>query len=261
MFYPLLKLDNFHGSTTIHNFSPNNWETGELTDVFLYIFWSNGAKWENQFIGQLRKNESLEICTKNLSNEIFINKVAFIYPSKSKLNENLNQLPSENIFNTLVPSWRATIGIESDLTKVSYQGEMEPFPKKSSLLTFHPFLQYENFDNYLLLLNLTNEPEIIESQIEIYNGFKGKLLDIKSIKTNSVSLIPLNSYNFDKSELPFFINRQTSAIPFGFGYNKDKSIMTLEHTHPPASLVLHGNRNAIQGQIKSKWFNKLTTNV
>jgi hypothetical protein len=41
----------------------------------------------------------------------------------------------------------------------------------------------------------------------------------------------------------------------------DKSIMTLEHTHPPASLVLHGNRNAIQGQIKSKWFNKLSTNA
>ena len=76
-------------------------------------------------------------------------------------------------------------------------------------------------------LNLIKEPEIIESQIEIYNGFKGELLDIKTIKTNSASLIPLNSYNFDKSELPFFINRQTSAIPFGFGHNKDKSNMTL----------------------------------
>ena len=88
MFYPLIKLDNFHGSTTMHNFSPNNWEGGKLSDVFLYIFWSNGSKWENQLIGHLRKNESLEICTKNLSNEMFINKVAFIYPSIIKINEN-----------------------------------------------------------------------------------------------------------------------------------------------------------------------------
>jgi hypothetical protein len=70
-------------------------------------------------------------------------------------------------------------------------------------------------------------------------------------------LLPLNKYNFKETELPFFINRNTSAIPFGFGYNTDKSILSLEHTHPPASLVLHGNRILIQSQIKSKWFNKL----
>ena len=56
-------------------------------------------------------------------------------------------------------------------------------------------------------------------------------------------------------------DRDNMEVDFAPEKEKDKSIMTLEHTHPPASLVLHGNRNAIQGQIKSNWFNKLTTNA
>ena len=258
MFYPLIKLDTFEGITTIHNFAPNNWESIKTADKFIYLIWSENNYWRTYNYGILRLNESMEISTKNLPNEYFINNIVFIYPSSILLDEMLTILPSENNFITYTPTWRATIGIESDKTKVSYQGEIEPFPEKASLLTFHPFLQYDNFENFLLIINLIKKPNIIESNIEIFNGYKGEFIDSQVIKSNSATLLPLNKYNFKKSDLPFFINRTSSAIPFGFGYNTDKSLLSLEHTHPPASLVLHGNRNHIQSQIKSKWFNKLT---
>lgn len=257
MFYPLIKLDNFEGTTTIHNFPPNNWESIKTADKFIYLIWSENNYWTTYNYGILRLNESMEISTKNLPNEYFINKVVFIYLSTFLLKNKLSELPSENNFNTKAPAWRATIGIESDKTMVSYQGEIEPFPEKASLLTFHPFLQFNNFENFLLIINLTRKPNIFESRLEIYNGYKEKFIDFYSVKTNSLTLIPLNTYNFKATDLPFFINRNTSAIPFGFGYNNDKSILSLEHTHPPASLVLHGNRNLVQSQIKSKWFKKL----
>lgn len=257
MFYPLIKLDYFDGFTTIHNFSPNNWEKINLSKKYVYIIWSDGNKWQTKFISKLEINESIEINTKNLNDEIFVNRVAFLYPSNSLLNSNLDFLPVDNDFNTKTPSWRSTIGIENSITRVSYQGEIEPFPQKSSLLTFHPFIQYNNFNNYLLLINLLKSPEIINSNLEIYNGFKGEFIDKQIIKTNSISLIPLNQYNFHEKDLPFFISRDVSAIPFGFGYNEDQSILSLEHTHPPSNLIIHGNRNIFQKMIKSNWFNKL----
>jgi hypothetical protein len=257
MFYPLIKLDNFQGTTTIHNYPPNNWEPIKFSDKYIYLLWSVDNFWKTYFISSLKMYDSIEVSTFNLPPELFINKIAFLYPTSVLLTDTIDELPSEINFNTITPTWRATIGIDSNKTKVSYQGEIEPFPEKASLLTFHPFLQYNNFENFLLIINLIKQPKIIESNIEIYNGYKREYIDSQIIRTNSATLIPLNKYNFKDTELPFFLNRHTSAIPFGFGYNTDKSILSLEHTHPPASLVLHGNRILIQSQIKSKWFNKL----
>ena len=48
-----------------------------------------------------------------------------------------------------------------------------------------------------------------------------------------------------------------AGIPFGFGISKDEKMLSLEHTHPPASFAVHGNRFAVQGQIKKQWFNIL----
>ena len=35
--------------------------------------------------------------------------------------------------------------------QTSYQGEINPFPQKASLLTFHPFIQYEKKKTILFL--------------------------------------------------------------------------------------------------------------
>ena len=257
MFYPIIKLDNFQGFTTVHNFSPNNWEKSILSEKLIYVIWSDGFFWNTYFISKISINESKNINSNNLPDYIFINNLAFIYASNEKLNTKLTELPIINHFNTHTPNWRATIGIENNKTRVSYQGEVEPFPVKSSLLTFHPFLQFNGFNNYLLLLNLVKTPKIYESDLEIYNLLNNKYIATKKIKSNSASLISINDFNFKTNDLPIFVNRTMAAIPFGFGYNNDQTILSLEHTHPPASLVLHGNRFIVQSKIKEKWFNNL----
>lgn len=257
MFYPIIKLDNFQGFTTIHNFPPNNWEKTDLSEKYIYVIWSDGIFWNTYFFCKLNINESKEIHSSNLPDYIFLNKLAFIYASTEKLNNKLTELPIINHFSTHTPNWRATIGIENEKTRVSYQGEIEPFPLKSSLLTFHPFLQFKDFNNYLLVINLVKTPKIFETDLEIYNLLNNNYIATKKVKSNTASLIFLNEFNFKYNDLPAFINRSMAAIPFGFGYNNDQSILSLEHTHPPASMVLHGNRFKIQSQIKEKWFNIL----
>ena len=48
-----------------------------------------------------------------------------------------------------------------------------------------------------------------------------------------------------------------AGIPFGFGISKNEMMLSLEHTHPPASFVVHGDRFKVQGEIKKKWFSIL----
>ena len=48
-----------------------------------------------------------------------------------------------------------------------------------------------------------------------------------------------------------------AGIPFGFAISKDKKMLSLEHTHPPASFVVHGQRFMVQKEIKRKWFSVL----
>jgi hypothetical protein len=48
-----------------------------------------------------------------------------------------------------------------------------------------------------------------------------------------------------------------AGIPFGFGISKEKKMLSLEHTHPPASFVVHGKRFLVQKEIKQKWFDLL----
>ena len=58
-----------------------------------------------------------------------------------------------------------------------------------------------------------------------------------------------------------FVSKGMAAIPFGLGINLDMNLMSLEHTHPPGSFVVRGDRNKIQKQIKSKWLEKLKVDL
>ena len=48
-----------------------------------------------------------------------------------------------------------------------------------------------------------------------------------------------------------------AGIPFGFGISNTNDMLSLEHTHPPASFVLHGERIKVQGELKKRWFDVL----
>ena len=77
------------------------------------------------------------------------------------------------------------------------------------------------------------------------------------VKIYHLNFIPLNLYNFLPDQLPIFICRSMAGIPFGFGISKNKDMLSLEHTHPPASFSVHGERFKVQGEIKNNWLSKL----
>ena len=165
MFYPIIKVLAYEGWTTLSNFAPNDWESKDSGTKIIHILWTDGSRWHSKTLSDLEYGQNLSVSTKDLSEEILQNNLAFLYPSTVQLPELMDSLPLEKSWITSVPVWRATVGMKSDLAQVSYQGEIEPFPEKASLLTFHPFLQFGEFDNYLITINLQNSPGIKPSEL------------------------------------------------------------------------------------------------
>ncbi len=93
--------------------------------------------------------------------------------------------------------------------------------------------------------------------MEIYDAHSKELKKIQSAYSNQINIISLNDMGFNEQNLPVIICREMAFIPLYFSSYKLGEMLSLEHTHPPASLVVHGNRFGAQKQIKEYWFSQL----
>ena len=257
MFFPLMKTPNLNGFCDLVYESPNNWENRIHKPISLYLLWSNGNRWLSKKISEMNYGDEIRLVTNDIDEKCLATGLALIYPSLEPIEPELSTLPSRKVWYSEIPAWRNTSGFYNEFTQVSYQSDIEPLPSKASLLTFHPFIQFGDVINNLLVLNVTNDPKIQSGKISMFNSFDKSFIAESLISTNSLTTIPLDVYSFKPTDLPVFYSPEIAGIPFGLGIAKSGKMLSLEHTHPPASLVLHGNRRAIQGKIKKSWIEKL----
>ena len=252
-----MKTPNLNGFCDLVYESPNNWENRIHKPISLYLLWSNGNRWLSKKISEMNYGDEIRLVTNDIDEKCLATGLALIYPSLEPIEPELSTLPSRKVWYSEIPAWRNTSGFYNEFTQVSYQSDIEPLPSKASLLTFHPFIQFGDVINNLLVLNVTNDPKIQSGKISMFNSFDKSFIADTLISTNSLTTIPLDIYNFKPTDLPVFYSPEIAGIPFGLGIAKSGKMLSLEHTHPPASLVLHGNRRAIQGKIKKSWIEKL----
>jgi hypothetical protein len=237
---------------------PNNWERTDKRDKQLHILWSDGSKWKSEFIKTVKYGDSFLIDTDSISKNKVNSGLAVLYAADDYLAGELDFLPKEKTWSTEIPNWRVSTGFKRGDTQVSYQGEIDPpLPDRASLITFHPFIQFRNVENFLLVLNLRDNPIIETAEIEIYESYSRRFVGTSQISTNSVSMIPLDEFNFKPTDLPVFICRSIAGVPFGFGVGKDGNMLSLEHTLPPGSFSLFGDRRKVQSELKTNWFQTL----
>ena len=258
-YFPLIRAPGCTGWTTINNYPPNNWEVKECPDKYIIVSWVSGEKWTNECLGVLAPGQSKTFTTDEMLSVTGTEAIPFLSLTRSIPDRECESLPLINEPTTYTPAWRASIGLDSGRSRTCYQGEIDPFPDTASLLTFSPFIQYgENIENYLLFLNLERAGKTRTSAIEVYDAAcpEDMLGEIEA-KNNNLTVIDLNVFQFSNTQLPVIINRSLAGIPLYFSRTSDGSELSMEHTHPPASLVIHGERWAAQRIIKEKWFNKL----
>ena len=258
-FFPLLNTEKVAGFTSVHNFSPNNWENQFSGRKTVWAIYSNGKNWKTIKLDTLDQGESRTYYYLDLLNHLNAKTQPLILLQlrRTSLASTLDQLPQQEFIYTITPEWRATVGFSLFESQTSYQGEIKPFPQKASLLTFHPFIQYQKIDNYFLFINVEKSPVFRKSSIEIYEANSKKFIDEVRVVGNHTNLIELDHYDFTPNDLPVFISRSMAGIPFGLGVSEDKKMLSLEHTHPPASFAVHGERFKVQAEIKKQWFNAL----
>ena len=257
VFFPLLKVEGFEGFLELSFLPANNWENRLRRKVNIHAIWTQGDFWRSEKIDELSFGQNLSLSTNDLDSRQLESGLCLLYPSREELSNKLTLLPSKPIWFSRIPEWRCTSGLRLKNSQTSYQSELFPLPSKGTMLTFHPFIQYGEIDNYLLVLNLTKEPTLRRGFIDLFSAFDLTQKGTAEIWTNSAVCIPLNDFNYESEDLPLIVSKEVAGIPFGLGVARDKSMLSLEHTHPPASFTLFGNRLQVQGQIKKKWFNRI----
>jgi hypothetical protein len=259
-YYPVLKAPGARGWTTLCNFPPNNWEVLHCDAKWVNVTWASKGRWFTESLGTLAEGGVRTVTDQELVGRVPADALALLSLTRIPPPAQSDILPKLDIPATTTPAWRATLGLSTETAQTSYQGELDSFSPQGTLLTFGPFLQFGDcLENHLILLNVENSAASRTSELEIFDagglGLKGKF----NVRNNAANVIPLDDLGLGPEDLPLFICRGMAAIPLYFSRTSDGAFLSLEHTHPPASLVVHGKRWEAQKLLKNRWFAKVTT--
>ena len=260
LFFPVLNDTNFYNSSTIiYNFPPNDYEQIKNVPRYLSLIWLEEGGWKTYLIDRLKTFESKEIFYKSIKPLIPSEGLAILSLTRSPLETNLKTLPLKTLPET-TPIWRSTISLHvGNNNSASYQGEIQPFPEKASLLSFSTFLQKrENHKNFLIFVNLEDKCFQRQASIKLAKASNPKdIVGEFSVKTNSCNLIDLDNFKIQKNDISVFYSSEISGIPIFLSYSLKDNSISLEHTHPPSNLIIHGDRKKLQKLIKESWFSML----
>ena len=259
IFFPILKSNEIYkGSTIVHNFPPNDVQKVVYKSRYLNLIWIDANCWKSKLITKIKPLESKEVFYDLIRPKGSNNDLLIMCITDDPLPPIMTSLPTHTLPKT-TPIWRSTVCIYRDNSSASYQGEIKPFPEKATLLSFIPFMQKNiNVNNYLIFLNLESKPKTRKGSLKFSTVSQPKLI-IKDaeIKSNSCNFIDLNDLSIEDDDLLICYTKNMSGIPLFLSFSNDDSIMSLEHTHPPASFFIHSNRNNLQRILKENWFNSL----
>jgi hypothetical protein len=260
-YYPLFNILDAKGFVNLANFSPNNWEIKTNSPKEILSYTSNGKSWDAKSLGKLSCNEFKKINLSDLelkSSEsyedgVYTADIALLQLRNRVIDGKYDEIPLPDSKSTQWPEWRATIGFNRNDGMVSYQGEINATPPKATLLTFHPFIQYNEAENFLVFVNMEKSPVFRWANLYIFNSSSKQKIATLQVRNNSVNVIPLDQFKIKVNELPVFYCDAMAGIPFGFARGINNSMLSLEHTHPPGSMTLFGDRFVSQKYIKTGW--------
>lgn len=257
-YFPILNAPGCTGQTTLYNFPPNNWEDRRKERRIVNLTWVKDGAWRSVTLGELAFGAMRAFTRADVAAHVPDDALPLLSLASSPFPERSESLPV-SMPGTNTPSWRATLGLVSSLASTCYQGELDPFPAPGSLLTFAPFMQFgASVENYMLFLNMEKSAQARTSILEIYDSAEpGRCHGSFEVRNNAVSVVSLDGAGMSPEDLPVIICKGMSGIPLYFSKTADGACLSLEHTHPPASYVIHGKRWEAQKNLKNDWFAKL----
>ena len=259
-FYPILRVPGFQSSVTLHNYSPNNFQSSKARCRHAYVSWANGKYWTNHQIKTLAPGESFVISGNDLTGLVPHESQPFVFMCNDVLSHQTDSIAEIKTPFSSLPAWRATISLEfGNISKTSYQGEIDPFPELGTCLTFNYLSQQDSTsETWLLAINLTNPPLLKQAEIQFFDPSQPRAPIYRELmRTNGLNTFLLPR-NIAQNEDVVIICEESSFVPLFFSHNQDRTQLSLEHTHPPASSAIYGNRFKAQKIIKHNWISYLS---
>jgi hypothetical protein len=257
-YYPIISAPGCLGRTTLFNYPPNDWESKSKPRKLVNLTWSHHHRWHSLVVDDLAFGAAKSYQYSDFSAYLPEFSLPLLSLTTKPLPDLTELLPISSHI-THIPSWRATIELFTSHSSTSYQGELDPFPAPGSLLSFSPLLQIaDSLQNFVLLLNLERSPIRRTSALRIFNSISSpQLLGEFEIASNAVTSLCLDNLGLTPQHLPVTICTEMSAIPLFLSMERSGACLSLEHSHPPASYVVHGRRWEAQRFLKSRWFSRL----
>ncbi len=260
IYFPMITLEGCVGWNSLNSFPPNNWEVEKNNNFYLYLIFIENNKWRTHLIKEFNSVETFNIDENDINKITKSKSIKVFCLSKSKLPDSSITLPLMKFESTSIPTWRSSIGLKNDTNSSSYQGEIIPFSLKSNFLTFAPFIQdhNDNLQNFLVFTNLEKAPNKRKAHIDFTDiANPKKILKTCEVYNNTVNVINLNEIKYEPNSVPLISCNEMAGLPIFVSINNKTKGISLEHTHPGASFVVHGNRWVAQKQLKDIWFNKI----
>ena len=115
------------------------------------------------------------------------------------------------------------------------------------------------FTGYLVSskMNIETSPAQRPATLEFYDAKSLTRKHGATVRSNQISAIDLDEVGYGQEELPLVVSRNIAAIPLYFSRSLDGRFLSLEHTHPPSSLVVKGQRWVAQKFLKARWFDQV----
>lgn len=192
----------------------------------------------------------------NLSDDLLSQVVVFLSPKR--LEGAYDELPSESAF-TSTASWRANVRIVSPTTSTSYMaeypGEMLDL-KRGSNVSVAPFYQSgAGICAKVFIVNFSRQPIVKEGNVYIKLHSSQRILKHIKVMSNRVSCLDLTDVAvIDETDSLVVVSPDLAFIPIYFSQTQEGTHLSLEHSHPPASLMMYGlpdQKRAIARQMKS----------
>jgi len=227
-FMPRLK--GLKSKITLANFPCVNDGLQQFAEQMVYVTWSDNFTWQVRVIGIILPGQIKTFFESDLPQDLPSTSTPFLFLYPDKLSPTLDHLFASDLMET-TPSWRANIGISSETTSTSFQGE---------------------YPGNLIQIKTGNEP------CHIKFGLLGqeKILKEAIVFQNSCSPVDLSGLCFDESELIYACSDEITGIPLYFSHDHEFKKLNLEHSHPPTELLVFGNRAIFQNKIKLRWLGK-----
>ena len=252
-FYFFLDSEVFNSETTMCSFPPSGHiNFNNFSPLYLYFAYPENNYWTTKLFSEVHSYTSFRLKPSDLGITKKKASQTLLFFSPKKINSKLKELPNFSNFNDTQPMWRANIAIKGKDTSSSFQGEF-PYELSSipngSIVGMVPFIQ-KNLKNYLYFVSFSTIPINKIGKVHIIDVFLEKIIFTSKIISNSVNFIKLDNLENHNNQL-MIVSDGLMGAPVFISANKDKSRLSLEHTHPPTEYIIHGHQNERREIIKN----------